>query len=193
DTRFYYNTWAWQVKERKKGKDAQDVLNYDRLVKEIRYAHQMGVEVFVLDAGWEVDAGVWKVNKRRFPEGLNPIYDTLEKYNMTLGLWMSPLIIDTGTKRYKQTREWVINKEGLPADRRGNPRFFDFVSGFSELFIADCKRLIDQGVRYFKWDDIGTYYSSCTSGYHGTDSDSKEDVIARYGYLLPLYIKKAMV
>lgn len=193
DSRFYYNTWAWQVDERKKGKNVQDVLNYDRLFEEIRYAHQLGAEVFVLDAGWAVDAGIWKPNKHRFPRGLTPIYDTLKKYNMTLGLWMSPLIIDTGTERYKQHREWVIDKAGIPADRQGNPRFFDFVSGYAELFIADCKRLIDQGVRYFKWDDIGTYYSSCTNGYHGTDLDPKEDAIARYGYLLPLYIKKAMV
>src|SRR5699024_8393342 len=84
DTRFYYNTWAWQVDERKKGKDAEDVLNYDRLFKEIRYAHQTGAEIFVLDAGWEVDAGVWKTNKQRFPRGLSPIFDTLKKYNMTL-------------------------------------------------------------------------------------------------------------
>lgn len=194
DTRFYYNTWAWQVNERKKGKDVQDVLNYDRLFKEIRYAHQLGMDIFVLDAGWETDAGVWTTNEQRFPKGLGPIYDTLKKYNMTLGLWMSPLIIDTGAERYKQHPEWVIDKAGIPTDRqRGDPRFFDFVSGYAELFIADCKRLIDQGVRYFKWDDIGTYYSSCTNGYHGREGDPKEDVIARYGYLLPLYIKKAMI
>jgi hypothetical protein len=192
ETKFYYNTWAMQVDARQKGKNTEEVMNYDRLFKEIRYAHQLGVEIFVLDAGWEAKAGLWKPSPR-LTQGLKPVYDTLKKYNMELGLWMSPLIIDPGTERYKQHKEWVIKDDSGAPVKLGNACIFDFVSGFSDLFIEDCKRLIDQGVRYFKWDAIGTYYSSCTSARHGSSSDPKEDVIARYGYLLPLYIKKAMV
>lgn len=192
ETKFYYNTWAMEVEQRNKGKKIDEVMTYDRLFQEIRYAHQMGVEVFVLDAGWEKKAGIWQANAR-FNQGLKPIYDTLRKYHMELGLWMSPLFIDPGTKRYQQHEDWIIKDDQGKPVKLGSACIFDFVSGFSDLFIADCKRLIDQGVRYFKWDAIGTYYSYCTHGLHGSSSDAKEDVIARYGYLLPLFFKKAMV
>jgi hypothetical protein len=192
ETRFCYNTWAMQQNARKQGKGTVDVLSYERLFKEIRYAHQLGVQTFILDAGWEEKAGVWKPGPR-LNRGLTPLYDTLKKYNMKLGLWMAPLLISADADRYKQHPGWAIkDKEGVPV-KLGSARVFDFVSGFSDLFIDDCKKLIDQGVRYFKWDAIGTYYSSCTDGFHGSDKDPKEEVIARYRYLLPLYVKKAMV
>lgn len=192
ETGFCYNTWAMQQDERKDEKDAVDALNYERLFKEIRYAHQLGIQTFVLDAGWEEKTGVWKPGQR-LNRGLAPIYDTLKKYDMKLGLWMAPLLIDLETERYKQHPGWAIkNKDGIPV-KLGDAGVFDFVSGFSALFIEDCKKLIDQGVRYFKWDAIGTYYSSCTEGFHGSDKYTKEEVIARYQYLLPLYVKRAMV
>ena len=193
ETAFYYNTWAWQVAARKKGVDPKDVLNYERVFKEIRSAHQLGVKIFVLDAGWEAGVGVWTPDSGRFPKGLGPIYDTLKHYDMTLGLWMSPQITGTHTARYRHHPEWVIPTEGIPRNRQGKTRYFDFVSGYADLFIADCKRLIDQGVRFFKWDDIGTYFSTCVHGLHGDAQDPQADVVARYGYLLPLYIKKAMI
>ncbi|TAN16460.1 MAG: hypothetical protein EPN37_08235 [Chitinophagaceae bacterium] len=193
ETKFYYNTWALQVNTRKNDGDSMDIMQYHRIIGEIEYAHQLGVEIFTLDAGWEEMSGVWKPSLNRLPKGLGPIYEELEKYNMTLGLWMAPLDVSSEAERFKQHPEWIIENEDIPKDRHGSLHFFDFVSGYADLFIEDCKKLIDQGVRYFKWDDIGTYYSSCTKGDHGADHDLKEDVKARYGYLLPLYIKRAMV
>ncbi len=193
ETRFYYNTWGMQRNEADQGKDLRGVLNYERIFQEIRYAHQMGIEIFVLDDGWEDMMGVWKPNKR-LGKGLKPIRDTLKKYGMTLGVWMSPLAIDPRTARYKQHPGWVIrDDQRLPVEGQGNVPVFDFVSGFSDLFIQDCKWLIDQGVSFFKWDALGIYYPYRTKGFHGNEQiNSKEDVIARYGYLFPLYIKKAM-
>lgn len=192
ETRFCYNTWAMQQDERAKGKTAVNAINYERLFKEIREAHQRGVQTFVLDAGWEENTGLWTPS-HRLNRGLAPIYDTLKKYNMRLGLWMAPLLIDPKTKRYKEHPGWVIkDKDGVPV-KLGNAGVLDFVSGFSDSIIDDCKRLIDQGVRYFKWDAIGTYYSFATGGFHGSAKDPQEDIIARYQYLLPLYIRRAMV
>lgn len=190
--KFCYNTWAMQVDERSHGKKATDVINYPRLYKEIRSAHEMGMNVFVLDAGWEEGAGIWQPSSKRLKKGFSPLLDTLHKYNMKLGVWMSPLIISPQSERYKQHPEWLIkDKDGKPV-MLGGASVIDFVSGYCDLFINDCKKLIDQGVRYFKWDAIGTYYSACTGAQHGTSQDPEADVIARYGYLLPLYIKKAM-
>ena len=188
---FYYNTWGMQ---RNMSGDPKSTLTYDRIYKEIRNAAELGVELFVIDCGWGTKHGVWKPHPKRLDEGLTPIRDTLRKYNMKMGIWLNPVGIAKNSKRYKEHPEWVIrNKDGTPvASQWGHP-VFDFVSDYSEVFIEDCKRLIDQGVRFFKWDAINTFYPDLSGLHHGNKNADKKEVIARYGYLLPIYVKKAMV
>ena len=189
---FYYNTWGMQRDEQRNGKDLRGVLTYDRIFKEIRNAHDLGADIFVLDDGWEQMQGVWKPNDR-LDRGLKPIYDSLQHYGMTMGAWLSPVGIDKRAERYQQHPEWVIrDQDGNPVLAQWDHPAFDFVSGFYALFVQDCKWLIDQGVRFFKWDAINTFYPYQTKGYHGDDRFPKEEVIARYGYLLPIYVKRAM-
>ncbi|MBN2093018.1 hypothetical protein JW964_25570, partial [candidate division KSB1 bacterium] len=105
----------------------------------------------------------------------------------------SPMGIDSSTKRYKEHREWIISdSEGKPILAQWNHPAFDFVSDFYYLFIDDCKKLIDQGVRFFKWDAINTFFSTLSNLHHGSDRYTAEERRARYEYLLPIYVTHAM-
>ena len=191
---FYYNTWGMQRWASMQGKPKRGVLTYDRIFEEIRYAAQLGVDLFVLDDGWEAAQGVWRPHPKRLSEGLGPIADSVAAYGMELGVWLSPVGIDSTAERFKEHPEWVIrNGEGDPIEAQWGLPAFDFVSGFYKRFVEDCKRLIDQGVRFFKWDALNTFYPADTQALHGsTGEHSREAVIARYGYMYPRFVKRAM-
>jgi hypothetical protein len=188
---YYYNTWGMQRQDQ--NKPLRGILTYDRIFEEIEYAAELGVDIFVLDDGWENTQGEWFPHKERLPDGLAPIKERLDKYGMKMGLWFSPMGIDSTTQRYKDHPEWVIkDSNGSPIQAQWGHPAFDFVSGFSALFIEDCKKLIDQGCRFMKWDAINTFYSSLPNLEHGSDKYSEAERRARYEYLLPIYVVRAM-
>lgn len=190
---FYYNTWGMQRRLSSQGHDLRGVLTEQKLKEEIRRAAELGVDIFVLDDGWEQAQGDWTPNMERLPDGLAPIKAELDKYGIKMGVWFSPMGIDSTTQRYKEHPEWVIlDSEGKPIGAQWDHPAFDFVSGFYDLLIEDCKKLIDAGVRFFKWDAINTFYSRLPNLEHGSDRYSDEEIRARYEYLLPIYVTRAM-
>ena len=188
---FYYNTWAMQ---RQAHPDSlRSILTYERIFQEIEYAAQLGVDIFVLDDGWEQAQGIWTPHKERLPQGLAPIKEKLDGHGIKMGIWFSPMGIDSTTQRYKEYQEWVIrDSEGNPIQAQWGQPAFDFVSDFFDLFIEDCKKLIDQGCLFMKWDAINSFYSTLPGLRHGSEEYSEEERRARYEYLLPLYVVKAM-
>jgi hypothetical protein len=86
----------------------------------------------------------------------------------------------------------IRDSEGNPIGAQWDHPAFDFVSGFYDLFIEDCKKLIDAGARFFKWDAINTFYSVLPDLEHGSGQYSKQELRARYEYLLPIYVTRAM-
>ena len=188
---YYYNTWGMQRQDRTK--PLRGILTYERIFEEIEYAAELGVDIFVLDDGWENAQGEWFPHKKRFPEGLAPIKKKLDEHGMKMGLWFSPMGIDSTTQRYKNHPEWVIkDSEGNPILAQWGHPAFDFVSGFFDVFVEDCKKMIDEGCLFMKWDAINTFYSSLPNLEHGSDKYSKAERRARYEYLLPVYVVRAM-
>ncbi len=188
---FYYNTWGMQREDR--SRPLRGILTYERIFEEIEYAAQLGVDIFVLDDGWEQTQGDWTPHKERLPDGLGPIKEKLDEYGIKMGIWFSSMGIDSTTQRYKEHPEWVIlDSDGNPIRAQWDHPAFDFVSDFSDLFIEDCKRIIDQGCRFMKWDAINTFYSTLPDLAHGSNEYSAEELRARYEYLLPIYVVKAM-
>ena len=188
---YYYNTWGMQRQD--PDKPLRGILTYERIFEEIEYAAELGVDIFVLDDGWENAMGEWYPHKERFPKGLAPIKKHLDKHDMKMGLWYSPMGIDSTTQRYKEHPEWVIkDSEGNPILAQWNHPAFDFVSGFFDVFVEDCKKMIDEGCLFMKWDAINTFYSSLPNLEHGSDKYSEAERRARYEYLLPIYVVRAM-
>jgi hypothetical protein len=190
---FYYNTWGMQRRLSSQGYDLRGVLTEKKIIEEIRRAADLGIDIFVLDDGWEQAQGDWTPHSERLPEGLAPIKAELDRHGIKMGIWLSPMGIDSAVERYREHPEWVIrDSEGNPILAQWNHPAFDFVSGFYDVFIEDCKRLIDAGARFFKWDAINTFYSALPNLHHGSDQYSDEEIRARYEYLLPIYVTKAM-
>src|SRR5262245_5612241 len=72
------------------------------MLAEMDAAAALGVELFVIDAGWYAGAGangtydfdaglgVWRPDPARFPEGLRPLRDHAHELGMRFGLWVEP-------------------------------------------------------------------------------------------------------
>lgn len=188
ENHYYYNTWGMQ---RASG-DVRAVFTEERIKEEIGYAASLGVDLFVLDDGWEVAQGVWKPNQR-LPNGIAPLVDEIRKQGMVPGIWLSPMGIDASAERFSVHQEWVIlDKNGNPVKGQWNHPVFDFVSDFYDVFIDDCKWLIDQGVRFFKWDAVNSFPSALAGLHHGNEQHTAQERKDRYDYLLPFYMTRAM-
>lgn len=96
------NTWG--------DRNQDKAVCHDFMMKEIDRAHELGVQVVQIDDGWQLgqtansalgvshvwegyyDANpdFWKVNPKKFPEGLKPLAEYAEGFGIELGLWFSP-------------------------------------------------------------------------------------------------------
>ena len=172
----YYNTWALQerTKEWENGSYA-DPVNLERMLREIDIAYKMGIDVFVIDAGWYDKTGKWTVNFDRFPDGMNEIKAKLSEYNMKLGLWFAPMAAYYKGDIYLQNKDMVMSKEGeypsedsaVRTDAWGAPPSFCMCisSKYWEVFADRLIWLYNTlGVTYFKWDALGQY--GCCSPFH---------------------------
>jgi len=180
----YYNTWGLQRDEQKEQKKRpQEILTEERVLQEITYAHQLGVDIFVIDDGWQNSAGDWQPHPERFPNGFKRIKAKLDSLGMRLGLWFAAGLVDKNSRLYKEHPEWLVrNKDGSVAIGRWDRAVACFSSGYKDYFIRLMKYWIDQGVTYFKWDGLDKHLCYSPDHYHGDESTSPEERAYRSGY-----------
>ena len=76
-----------------------------------------GFKLLTLDDGWEQTYGDNLVDKKKFPDGLEPVFAQADALGMKRGLWSPLALIDVKSNAYLQHPEWAC----LEAD--GKPRF----------------------------------------------------------------------
>ncbi len=180
----YYNTWGLQRDDQIEKKIApQEILTEQRVLEEIDYAHQLGVDVFVIDDGWQNYFGDWQPIATRFPNGLKKIKAKLDSLCIRMGLWFAAEGIDPNSKLYKEHPEWLMrNEDGSETMGRWNKPIGCFSSGYKDYFTQLCKYWIDQGVTYFKWDGLDKHFCYSQHHFHGDESNNPEERAYRSGY-----------
>ncbi|WP_027293117.1 glycoside hydrolase family 36 protein [Robinsoniella sp. KNHs210] len=118
----------------------------DWILREIDIAGEMGIEAFVVDAGWYGDhfAGWWDNRGDWFegdflPQGgLRGIRDYVHKQGMLFGLWMEPEAIEATSHLYQEHPEYKIHyePEGVKHFENdadvdlSNPQAAEYVTGY---------------------------------------------------------------
>jgi len=187
----YYNTWNYQERNQDWNKKAYlDSMNAERMLAEIDAAHRMGIDVFVIDTGWYEKTGDWRVNRKRFPEGLKPLKDKLDSYGMKLGLWFNPIVAAV-TSRMRLDREdcrmsWNGKvQDPFPIWETEESVGMCLVSRYADAFADELIRLYnEEGVTYFKWDAIGQYGCSDPRHNHGTAENSEVERTECYAFTI---------
>ena len=97
-------------------------INEERMLSVVKRAKEIGVELFVMDAGWygtgDIESrdyvhgmGDWQVNPDRFPNGLAPVSQKVHENGMLFGLWMEPEAISPHSHLYKEHPDWILGYE----------------------------------------------------------------------------------
>ena len=105
---FVYNTWHPFMRS----------IN-EKLIYELAdAAAECGVEEFVIDDGWQLNVnspidrtehmGDWEIDRRKFPNGLRPVFDYIKSLGMKPGLWISLATADPSSLPYNEHPEWFV-------------------------------------------------------------------------------------
>lgn len=185
----FYNTWNYQERNRNWYKKPYLAdMTMERMLKEIEVAHKMGIEVFVIDAGWFEKTGDWNPSLQRFPDGLKTVSQKLKDNGMKLGLWFNPTVAAKTSNMLKEHRDKVRTRDGNEGDpwpiweteaSYGMCLVSDYRDAFADKLISLNKEL---GVTYFKWDAIGQYECNDPRHDHGTAENSAQERMESYAF-----------
>lgn len=118
-----------------------------------RFINPYGVKIdsFALDDGWDdYNNSMWEFHQERFPNGFKPLAGLLEKYNTSLGIWLSPA---GGYVTAGKARRAYAGAHGLlDGDGKLSLAFPPYYTLFSKRIEHI---LIEQDVNYFKIDRLG--------------------------------------
>ena len=185
----FYNTWNFQERNRNWYKKPYLAdMTLERMMKEIDAAHKIGIEVFVIDAGWFEKTGDWQPSLKRFPDGLKTISKKLKENGMKLGLWFNPTVAAVSSNMLKNHRDCVRTRngdEGKPFKVWETEESYGMclVSRYRDAFADELIRLNKElGVTYFKWDAIGQYECDDPRHFHGNASNTLQERMASYAF-----------
>ena len=171
-----YNTWFAHGVE----------IDEQSMRHEIDGAAALGAELFVLDAGWYIDAGrggpsdfssglgTWQVDSTRFPSGLRSLGEYAHSRGLKFGIWVEPerVALSTLNRSGLAQESWIAKAAG---------KYGSTVSGLiclgtpaaRQWVLDQVVRLIDQvGPDYLKWDN--NMWINCDRAGHvhnGTDGN----------------------
>lgn len=162
-------------------------IDEERMLKLVDPVAEIGVELFVIDAGWhglyDMDfrntLGDWQPHRVRFPNGLKPLIDKVNASGMEFGIWMEPEVVNPNSNLFKQHPEWIFrfrNRESSYVDLRyvlnlARPEVKEFVYNSIHTLLAE------NNIKYFKID-FNRYITEI--GWPEIDVAEQKSVLTRY-------------
>lgn len=184
---FVYNTWEpFRL-------DINEKLIYEL----VDAAAECGMEEFVIDDGWQTEYGDWDIDKKKFPNGLKPVFDYIKSKGMKPGVWISIAGASAKSNVIKEHPEWLVRKaNGDPIylhsddDMTYGQTIYSMcmTSGWQNYIRDVIMNLIkEHGLQYLKGDFAvasGAYTTDKTrSGCHATNhphADRNESLLEMY-------------
>jgi alpha-galactosidase len=159
---------------------------------EMLRAAALGVELFVVDAGWYAGAGstgafdfdtglgTWEADPGRFPSGLKPLADYSHSLGMKFGIWVEPERVELAQIENVGIEEpWLAQREGTYGSARTAQ--ICFASEEARFVLAQLVRFIERiEPDYVKWDN--NFWINCDRPGHDHGSTD-----GNFGHVRGLY------
>ena len=143
-----------------------DKFNFEKLTAEVDVLADMGVEAFMIDAGWFGEKGVWSQTLGDWEEKstgnlegrLKEFSDYVKSKGMKFGLWFEPERVSLTSESLKLHPEFYLDK-----------MLTNFADDKALEFVTErvCKAISDYKVDWVKFDfNITIPYDKSDSGYY---------------------------
>ncbi|KQB97017.1 alpha-galactosidase [Loktanella sp. 1ANDIMAR09] len=122
-------------------------------------AAALGAERFVLDDGWfgnrdddTRSLSDWTVDRRKYPDGLDPLIAHIHGLGMIFGIWFEPEMINEDSDIHRARPDWVLGSEDQTLGRQQKalnmalPEVRDYLYGRMSAILRD------HAIDYIKWD-----------------------------------------
>lgn len=170
------------------GWSAFDIKINEELIKEqVDIAAGLGFETIVIDYGWSVSAGDRRVDKRKFPHGMEELSNYVKEKGMAFGLWVSVASLDQRSPEGILHPGWFVrNKNGEVSKEPWLKCSRACLSSEYKNFLKkDLDRIITEyNVTWLKFDQNMFFNCYAREHYHQNANDSwYYDVLAFYEVL----------
>lgn len=124
-------------------------------------AAEIGVELFVVDDGWfgtrdhdRRGLGDWTPNPAKFPLGLGPLAEHVERRGMRFGLWVEPEMVNPDSDLYRANPDWVFHFPHRPRSEHRHQLVLNFAREDvrTHIFGVLDRLLASHAVSFVKWD-----------------------------------------
>ena len=177
-------------------------------------AAECGIREFTIDCGWysckyDTDGvqnwmnscGDWLPHPRKFPDGMEPVFDRMREKGIKPGLWVSVATASEWSEVFRSYPQWSSrDKEGKAVNFHDQGcellRTMCFGTDWKHYIKESLRAMaIDWGVRYFKLDLAAatsayiyeTERSGCYAADHSGHKDHAESYIAIYEEMFRLF------
>jgi alpha-galactosidase len=163
----WYNHYT-DINEERILSDLDGLEKNDNLIK-LRCLDRKRPVIFQIDDGWERAVGEWEIRRERFPRGLKPLAEEIEKRGYIPGLWIAPFLVTRQCRIFREQPEWILRDAEGPVSAGFNHLWsgtyycLDLSRPEVEEYLSSIiNRAIDEwGFRYLKLDFL---YAGFLSG-----------------------------
>ncbi|WP_420004563.1 alpha-galactosidase [Arenibacterium sp. LLYu02] len=122
-------------------------------------AAKLGAERFVLDDGWfgkrdddTSSLGDWEIDRRKWPEGLRPLIEHVERLGMSFGLWVEPEMVNLDSDLARAHPDWILGPLDQIEGRQQRVLDLSREEVRAYLFQKLSAILSENRIDYLKWD-----------------------------------------
>lgn len=163
----------------------------EKLLNIASTAHNLGIELFVLDDGWfgkrtndHTGLGDWWPNPDRLPNGIKGIAEKITALGMGFGLWFEPEMVNMDSDLYRAHPDWILAAPGRMPCHGRNQYVLDFsrpevVDYIHELMVHILR---EAPVSYIKWD-----MNRCMSEVYSATAPADQQGTIFHRYILGVY------
>jgi alpha-galactosidase len=157
--------------------------DFNRIAGLYEPAKEIGTELFLLDDGWfgnkyprvndRAGLGDWQPNRKRLPNGLEPLAAAAVKRGLRFRIWMEPEMVNPQSELFDQHPDWAIRQPKRELDLQRHQLVLDLTRpAVQDYEWGVIKGILGvPGISYAKWD-CNRYLTQPGSTYLGPTGQS---------------------